>query len=276
MTKLKYRFQHDVLFKMLFVKYQDLLKMLVAVLLRIPLESIEEFIVRNPEIPPENLEDKFCRLDINMTVNGQQIDLEVQVDDEGDFPERSLYYWAREYSSALKKGMPYSQLPKTIVIGIVDFKMFDCEEFHSQIGALEVNRHTLFSDKFGMHFFELPKIPKKVSKDDKLHLWLSLFNARTEEELKQIEELEVPEMEQAIQAYKHITVTPEFMEAERLYQKARQNEASALYNAVRKEKKETARNLLADGDSVERVMKITGLNREEVEKIQHELKTKGA
>ena len=37
-------------------------------------------------MPPESLEDRFCRLDINMTVNGQRVDLEIQVNDEGDFP----------------------------------------------------------------------------------------------------------------------------------------------------------------------------------------------
>ena len=40
-TKLEYTFKSDVLFKMLFVRYPDLLKRLVAVLLSIPLESIE-------------------------------------------------------------------------------------------------------------------------------------------------------------------------------------------------------------------------------------------
>ena len=41
--KLEYTFKSDVLFKMLFVKYPDLLKRLVAALLGIPLKSIESF-----------------------------------------------------------------------------------------------------------------------------------------------------------------------------------------------------------------------------------------
>jgi hypothetical protein len=39
MTKLEYTFKIDMLFKMLFVKYPELLKMLVADLLEIPLEA---------------------------------------------------------------------------------------------------------------------------------------------------------------------------------------------------------------------------------------------
>ena len=76
MSKLQYTFKTDTLFKMLFVKHQDLLKKLVAALLGIRVESIQQFVVRNEEMPPEALGEKFCRLDINMMVNGQQIDLD--------------------------------------------------------------------------------------------------------------------------------------------------------------------------------------------------------
>ena len=107
MTELEYKFTYDLLFKMIFTKHVKLLKSLVATLINIPLDSIEQFEIRNAEIPPETLGDKFCRLDINMAVNGQRVDIEVQVDNDGDFPERSLYYWAREYSTALQVGDSY-------------------------------------------------------------------------------------------------------------------------------------------------------------------------
>jgi len=68
------------------------LKIFVAELLRILLESIETFVILNPEIPPENLGDKFYRLDINMAVSGQRVDLEVQINNEGDYPERVMLY----------------------------------------------------------------------------------------------------------------------------------------------------------------------------------------
>ena len=140
---------------MLFVKYPELLKGIVAELLGIPFESIEKFEITNPEMPPESLGDKFCRLDINMEVDGQRVDLEIQVNDEGDFPERALYHWAREYSTALPAGQGYSVLPRTIIISIISFPLFDCTEFHSEFQPLEVTRHTLLSDKMSLHFFAI-------------------------------------------------------------------------------------------------------------------------
>jgi hypothetical protein len=65
---------------------------------------------------------------------------------------------------------------------------------------------------------------------------LSLFRAKTEEELKQLERLEVPVVSQAIGAYREVVVSPEFRELERLRADARHNEASALANAERKER----------------------------------------
>ncbi|MCL2088991.1 MAG: hypothetical protein FWH14_05875, partial [Oscillospiraceae bacterium] len=50
---------------------------------------------------------------------------------------------------------------------------------------------------------------------------------------KKIEALEVPEMEQAISAYRSVSVSPEFKEMERLRSKARHDEAQALYHAER-------------------------------------------
>jgi len=234
MTELNYRFTYDTLFKMLFVKFPYLLKRLVAAILGITADSISEFIITNPDIPPEGLGDKFCRLDINMVVDGQRVDLEVQVADEGDYPERSLYYWAREYSSALKTSNPYSSLPRVILISIVDFPLFGCAEYHSEFLPLETKRHELLSDRMVLHYFELRKLPKRVSIQNELELMLSLFGAKTEEELQQLEALEVPIVTQAIGAYREITVSPEFRELERLRADARNNEASALANAERR------------------------------------------
>ena len=269
MNELKYKFTNDTLFKMLFVKYPELLKKLVAVLLRIRADSIGLFEIRNPEMPPESLGDKFCRLDINMDVDGQRVDLEIQVDNDGGyFPERTLYYWAREYSTALPIAGKYAELPRTVIISIVGFKLFDCPEYHSEYQASEVTRHTPLSDSFSLHYFELPKLPVTIKADNGLELWLSLFRAKTEEELTNIEALGVQEMREAITAYRNITVTPEFQEAERLRSKARHDEAQALHNAERKAKLEVAKNLLGMGLTIEKVIEATGLMKEEIEGLK--------
>ena len=191
---------------------------------------------------PEYIGDKFCRLDINMTIDKQLVDLEVQISNEGDFPERSLYYWAREYSSALAEGKSYSNLPRAIIISIVDFKMFDCEEFKSEYRALEVTRHTQLTDRMSLIYFELPKLTAPISEENILELWLKLFKAETDDDIAKIEALGVPIMNQAIEAYRSVAASPEFREMERMRSKARHDEAQAIENAEKRGEKRGADN----------------------------------
>ena len=77
----------------------------------------------------------------------------------------------------------------------------------------------------------------------------------------------MPEVNEAITAYRQITVTPEFREAERLRAKARHDEAQALWNAQRKTKIEIARKLLKRKRPIEEIIEDTGLTREEIESL---------
>lgn len=127
-------------------------------------------------------------------------------------------------------------------------------------------RHTLLSDKMGFHFFELPKLPADVSQNNMLLLWL--FKAETEEELEKIKAMEVPVMNQAINAYYTITASSEFCEKERLCAKAQHDEAQALHNAEQKGKAEVARNLIGMGLPIDQIAKATGLTQDEIEALR--------
>ena len=235
MTKLEYTLKTDTLFKMLFTKYPELLKRLIAELLGIKYESMEHFNITNPEISPEEHGKKFCRLDISMTVDGQKIGLEVQVSDSGNYPDRSLFYWAREFSTGISEGDDYALLPRTIIINILGFNQFsDPKKYHSEFKVLEVTSHEPLTDKLGLHFYELEKLPPLDNTDSSRDLWLQLFKAETEADLTKIEEMGGWVMSEAISAYRHVAASPEFREIERIRSKARHDEAQALKNAERR------------------------------------------
>ena len=151
--------------------------------------------------------------------------------------------------------------------------LFAGKDYHSEFQALEVKRHTLLSDKMSFYFFELPKLPALTSTNNMLLLWLSLFKAETEEELTKIKSLEVPVMNQAINAYYSITASSEFREMERLRDKARHDEAQALHNAERKAEKakafSIAKNLFTMDMPLDKIATATGLTRTEVEGLQN-------
>ncbi|MCL2185463.1 MAG: Rpn family recombination-promoting nuclease/putative transposase [Treponema sp.] len=267
MTKLEYTFKTDTLFKILFVKNPDLLKDLVSELLQISKKSISRFEITNPEMPSEAVGDKFCRLDINMMVNDQRITLEIQVRDEGDYPERVLFQWSRVYSNSLESGSDYIKLPRTVIISIIYFNQLECKEFHSEFRPLEITRHEELTDKMTLHFFELKKLPDDITDKDMLKLWLALFKANTQEELDKIKSLKVSIMEEAINAYNTVTVSPEFKELERLRSMARHNEASALRFEREQTTIEIAKNALQMNLPIETISKLTGLTIKEIEEL---------
>jgi hypothetical protein len=69
--------------------------------------------------------------------------------------------------------------------------LFDCGEYHSEFQALETTRHTPLTDKMVLHFYELNRLPNKVTSGDMRLMWLSLFKADTKEEMAKIEAMGV-------------------------------------------------------------------------------------
>ncbi len=78
-------------------------------------------------------------------------------------------------------------------------------------------------------------------------------------------------MNQAINAYYTITASSEFREKERLRAKARHDEAQALLHARREaiteRNIEIAKNMIADGEPIEKIIKYTNLTQNEIEQF---------
>jgi hypothetical protein len=120
-------------------------------------------------------------------------------------------------------------------LSIIDFKLFASKDFHSEYQLLDIKRYTSLTDKISLHYFELTKIPKSFKVNDKrFNLWLSLFKAKTDDDINKIKQLGVPFMKEAIQAFQSVAATEEFQECERMRELALFNEVTALADAERK------------------------------------------
>ena len=191
----------DVIFKKMFAnkKNENTLRKFLESVLELPENSITNIVMDNVELLPEDVDDKFSRLDILMNVDNRQINIEMQVCNEKEFGNRTLFYWSKLYSGSLKSGRNYNELPQTICINIINFNMFyDTKNFHSHFQVLEKNRHTLLTDKLAIHFFELKKINKKPDRNNKMELWMQLINAETEGDLEMLEQTNVKEIQEAV------------------------------------------------------------------------------
>ena len=262
----------DIIFKKLFSENIDLLHELLSSLLKLPKDSIKNIVIKNSEILPDSMTGKFVRMDLNMEVDDNLINVEMQYGNDSRYKDRALFYWAKLYSGELQSGEDYSKLKQSICINIVNFQIFDCPEYHSRFAVTEETRHEKLTDKCAIHFFELKKISKKANKNDLAELWLQLINAETEEELDMLEKTGVDSIQKAVYVLHQMSDDEKVREMARIREKALHDEASAMSGAKSEGRVEgrveVARNLLDMNLPVEQIKKATGLSHREIEALR--------
>lgn len=165
----------------------DILSALLCSLLDLRPEEIVKIKILNPIIPGEEIDAKTFILDIFIQLNNdQRINLEMQVLNEQNWPDRSLSYLCRAFDN-LVRGAKYEEVRAAIHIGILDFELFpDQPEFYSDNKLMNVKTHKIYNDKFRLRVLSLNQIGLATEEDkaagrDK---WAALFRAKTWEELK--------------------------------------------------------------------------------------------
>lgn len=129
----------DLVFKKIFsdVNNSDLLINLLCAILKISPTKIKHIEIIDNKIIPDVLNKKFSRLDLLLQVENEYINIEIQVNNYGNYKERTLYYWSQVYSGQLGKGKDYNKLKDTIAINIIDFNLFDFKKNHSSFAIYE-------------------------------------------------------------------------------------------------------------------------------------------
>ena len=225
----------DVIFKRVFGNESNkaIIAAFISDLLEIPRDSIRAIYINNVELTPEYLDMKFSRLDLKLDVDGRIVNIEMQVNRETDFKERTLFYWSKLYSEELKTGDEYGELKQTICINIINFDLFDCDDYHSHFRVMENERHEILTDKFAIHFFELKKL-SKFKKNRRMEDWLNLINAETEGDLMAIQQTtQIPEVKDTIVMLRQLSADEQVREEAYYREKRLHDEASALGSARR-------------------------------------------
>ncbi|NMD72762.1 Rpn family recombination-promoting nuclease/putative transposase [Bacillus sp. DNRA2] len=142
----------------------------------------------NTEKVKDRTDGKTVRFDVTvLTTLGERINVEVQIRDQQDMPERTLYYWSRMFSSSLSSGDSYTLLPPTIFITIVNYPLFPSEtdRFHTKFHIREDEEGFLWSDKLEFHLIDLSsfmvqwkKYRRKLKEQNEHELpWLMMLTA---------------------------------------------------------------------------------------------------
>jgi len=162
--------KNDVAFKKIFGdenKTEVLISFLNSILDFKGTKQIQSLTILNP-YQIEQLKDyKNTVLDVRaINQDKEEFIVEMQVAPDLYFAKRSLYYSSKSYTAQLKKAEQYHTLKKVYFIGILDFKMFDSDEFLSR--HLILNEKTLKNELQDMefNFIELEKFNLELNQCD--------------------------------------------------------------------------------------------------------------
>ena len=182
---------NDYLFRALLQQNNKVLKGLISSLLHLPFEEIVSVEITNPIELGKSIDDKTFFLDIKVLLNSDTvINLEMQVINEQNWPERSLSYLCRSFDS-LNKGEGYLEVKSAIQISLLDFTLFpDNPEFYAEYQLLNVKNCIKYSDKLRLHVLDLTHIDLATEEDKKYQIdyWAALFKTTTWEDLKMLAE----------------------------------------------------------------------------------------
>ncbi len=251
--------------------------------------------VKNPDILPDHIEQKYIILDISAVDDyGSNYDIEMQVRKYGAYSKRAVFYMSKLYSDQLESGKGYEELKPAIGIHFLDYYEFpDHEDFRFCFELRDLRYPELrLTEDIALYLFELRKFEKKIkagliSKDDLGNWaeWLYFFKHAQEEGDKAMRtHYKNPAIHKAFNILETLSADVKVRQEAAMREKALRNEISELAAAERrgmkKGKKEgsqekaksTAENLLKMGVlTLDQIAEATGLSEKDISEIQKNL-----
>ena len=249
-------------------------------------DPIRRLEIKNPIDIGDWILDKDTTMDIKAeTDSGELLTIEMQVSHLTDYRCRILFYGGRLVNSSLKSGESYDMMKKSIVVSIIQNKLFPKEiGCHSIFDVREQKTGPLLSDRLAFHFLELGKVdPQKpveeMTQIEKLAVYLRYANDENYKDSVQ----EICESEEGIimaeNLYRHATKEEReaaWAECRMMYQHdqaslredgRKEGHRQGLAEGAAQKQREIAKNLKDLGMDTNEIIKATGLCAEEVAKL---------
>ena len=247
-----------------------------------PINKITSVEIKGTDLEKQFIDDKYSRLDVKATTNNNEIiNIEIQLKNEYNMIQRSLYYLSKMYEEQLGEGEDYSKLNRTICINILNFKYLKTEKFHTGYRLKEIETNEELTDIIEMHFIEIPKLSNESDEKDILMAWTEFLRDPESEKVRSLE-MSIEEIREAKDELVRMSNDEKQREIYEMRAKILKDKVSALNEAERKGVKkgiqkgeknkaiEIAKNLLDILDD-ETIAVKTGLSIEEIKELREDL-----
>jgi len=248
----------------------DNTKAFLKTLLDIPADDYDELTVDNPILGKLFKHGKTPVVDLKLkTKSGKIIHIELQVEKKANLRSRILYYAARLIGDQLRWGDDYDELHQVISIVICNHRLLE-EDSYINVYELRNDKNHCFTNLLRFVILELPKLPKV--KDSAVWPWLRFLKCRKKEEFEMLSR-KYPELEKPVFCTRKMSLLEKWRDI-RFHKNLWKTDERMLMLQAKMDGQEEAklkiaRNLLAEGATLEFVQKITGLDLGEIEKLQN-------
>ena len=187
--RIRFNMTNDYLFRYILQKHKKVLVGLVCSLLHLKPEEIKSITIMNPINLAEEITGKEFVMDVKVLLNDHTIlNLEMQVTNQHNWPERSLSYLCRSFDQ-LYRGQEYEEALPVHHIAFLNYTLFpEYPEFYAKYELLNIRNFYRYSSKFTLSVVSLNQI-KLANEEDRasgLDHWAGLFKAETWEEMKML------------------------------------------------------------------------------------------
>ena len=272
--------RNDYVFQSLFTqKNEEITKNFISALLNEKVEKIK--INDTKELFRENPEDKLGILDLEAEINEKEkVDVEIQIVDRHNFTERLLFYFSRLYSMQVKIGQKYENAKRVVMIAIIDYDLEvtkNIEKMETIWNLREKNKNEIvLTDKIEFRIIELKKVIKEYekNKENEKAQWMMFINNPNDMEVQEIMK-ENKEIKEATVEIVKMSQDEKIRKLAELREKAIMDE-KAVFDAGKEDgiqqgelqtKINIAKNMKNKKIDINIIVEVTGLTKEEIEKI---------
>ncbi len=266
----------DLTFKKIFGNHPDLLISLLNALLPLKEEQHIQSIEYLPtELVPIDPIHKDTIVDVRCKdITGRQFVVEMQMAWTDAFKQRVLFNASKAYVSQAELGYRYEDLQPVYSLNLVnDIFEKDMKEYIHNYHIVHDKDSDKVIEGLCFTFIELPKFtPQTMTEKRMTVLWLRfLTEINDKTKVVPAELLENPEISKALEEVKISAFTEEELRAYDKFWDIIRSEKTLMSGSykdgVNDEKNKIAKKMLLSGMNIETVMDMTGLSKDEIEKL---------
>ena len=243
--------------------------------------TIKSITLLNPQHKKQRKDGKSTTLDIEaVTDNESIVDIEIQCKRDGNLVNRAFYHQSRLIKDELDEVQSYDSSPDIISIWLTDYhetqRQHHTHEAVYMFKANHLDGIEIASEKTRIFVIELPKVDlRKATIKDMFSVWM--FFLKNPELIPEEFIKEVPEVHEAFEELKVMSMNKEFRAAYNAHVKAQNDRRSREANAEARGReegrmgrdREIALKMLKKSDSIDDIVDLTGLSIEEINSLKN-------